>query len=154
MLTHAPHPPVCFYSHWRLNIAIYDLIRKWLLLVFMSLISAFMLRSIFHFALCWFPLAVFQSPFICPVFSLLRQAKYISICIDEIKSELKQDNIAVKANAVCKLTYVRPFAHCTCEMSLCFVLSVGFGLLHQLSEDSILISESCKSQIWNGLIYL
>ena len=36
------------------------------------------------------------------------QAKYISTCIDEIKQELKQDNIAVKANAVCKLTYVRP----------------------------------------------
>ncbi|ERE72417.1 AP-3 complex subunit delta-1 isoform 1 [Cricetulus griseus] len=33
------------------------------------------------------------------------QAKYISQCIDEIKQELKQDNIAVKANAVCKLTY-------------------------------------------------
>lgn len=36
------------------------------------------------------------------------QAKYISQCIDEIKQELKQDSIAVKANAVCKLTYVRP----------------------------------------------
>uniref|UniRef100_M3ZMV5 AP-3 complex subunit delta-1 n=1 Tax=Xiphophorus maculatus TaxID=8083 RepID=M3ZMV5_XIPMA len=33
------------------------------------------------------------------------EAKYISTCIDEIKQELKQDNIAVKANAVCKLTY-------------------------------------------------
>lgn len=32
------------------------------------------------------------------------EAKYISQCIDEIKQELKQDNIAVKANAVCKLT--------------------------------------------------
>lgn len=39
---------------------------------------------------------------------LSSQAKYISTCIDEIKQELKQDNIAVKANAVCKLTYVRP----------------------------------------------
>ncbi|KAB0391912.1 hypothetical protein E2I00_002130, partial [Balaenoptera physalus] len=28
-------------------------------------------------------------------------------CIDEIKQELKQDNIAVKANAVCKLTYLQ-----------------------------------------------
>lgn len=37
------------------------------------------------------------------------QAKYISQCIDEIKQELKQDNIAVKANAVCKLTYVSAF---------------------------------------------
>lgn len=39
-------------------------------------------------------------------FSSCLQAKYISHCIDEIKQELKQDNIAVKANAVCKLTYV------------------------------------------------
>ena len=43
----------------------------------------------------------FFLSFVCP------QAKYISTCIDEIKQELKQDNIAVKANAVCKLTYVR-----------------------------------------------
>uniref|UniRef100_A0A8C8CDG7 AP-3 complex subunit delta-1 n=1 Tax=Oncorhynchus tshawytscha TaxID=74940 RepID=A0A8C8CDG7_ONCTS len=35
------------------------------------------------------------------------EAKYISTCIDEIKQELKQDNIAVKSNAVCKLTYLQ-----------------------------------------------
>ncbi|XP_057181598.1 AP-3 complex subunit delta-1 isoform X2 [Triplophysa rosa] len=35
------------------------------------------------------------------------EAKYISTCIDEIKQELKQDNIAVNANAVCKLTYLQ-----------------------------------------------
>ncbi|MGH0175149.1 UNVERIFIED_CONTAM: hypothetical protein FKN15_069924 [Acipenser sinensis] len=35
------------------------------------------------------------------------EAKFISACIDEIKHELKQDNIAVKANAVCKLTYLQ-----------------------------------------------
>lgn len=40
------------------------------------------------------------------IFVCFPQAKYISQCIDEIKQELKQDNIAVKANAVCKLTYV------------------------------------------------
>jgi AP-3 complex subunit delta-1 len=34
------------------------------------------------------------------------QAKYITQCIEEIKQELRQDNIAVKANAVAKLTYV------------------------------------------------
>uniref|UniRef100_A0A8C9KMZ8 Adaptor related protein complex 3 subunit delta 1 n=1 Tax=Panthera tigris altaica TaxID=74533 RepID=A0A8C9KMZ8_PANTA len=38
---------------------------------------------------------------------LQASAKYISQCIDEIKQELKQDNIAVKANAVCKLTYLQ-----------------------------------------------
>lgn len=34
------------------------------------------------------------------------QAKYIAQCIEEIKQELRQDNVAVKANAVAKLTYV------------------------------------------------
>ncbi|XP_070562551.1 AP-3 complex subunit delta-1-like isoform X2 [Ptychodera flava] len=35
------------------------------------------------------------------------EAKYIAQCIDEIKQELKQDNISVKANAVAKLTYLQ-----------------------------------------------
>ena len=34
------------------------------------------------------------------------QAKYIAECIDEIKQELRQENVAVKANAVNKLNYV------------------------------------------------
>lgn len=37
---------------------------------------------------------------------MLLQAKYIAQCIEEIKQELRQDNVAVKANAVAKLTYV------------------------------------------------
>lgn len=36
----------------------------------------------------------------------LLQPKYIAQCMEEIKVELRQDNIAVKANAVAKLTYV------------------------------------------------
>lgn len=36
----------------------------------------------------------------------LFQAKYVSQCIDEIKQELRQENVAVKANAVIKLAYV------------------------------------------------
>ena len=36
----------------------------------------------------------------------LLQAKYIAQCMDEIKAELRQENFAVKANAVAKLTYV------------------------------------------------
>ncbi|CAF0737741.1 unnamed protein product [Brachionus calyciflorus] len=35
------------------------------------------------------------------------EAKYIAECIDEIKQELKQDNIAVKANAINKLCYLQ-----------------------------------------------
>ncbi|CAF4362238.1 unnamed protein product, partial [Adineta steineri] len=34
-------------------------------------------------------------------------AKYINEAIDEIKQELKQDNISMKANAVNKLTYLQ-----------------------------------------------
>lgn len=39
-------------------------------------------------------------------YDFLCQAKYIAQCIEEIKQELRQDNVAVKANAVAKLTYV------------------------------------------------
>ncbi|XP_017116343.1 AP-3 complex subunit delta [Drosophila elegans] len=35
------------------------------------------------------------------------EAKYISTCIEEIKQELRQDNISVKCNAVAKLTYIQ-----------------------------------------------
>ncbi|RMX51650.1 hypothetical protein pdam_00021484 [Pocillopora damicornis] len=34
------------------------------------------------------------------------EAKYIAACLDEIKQELRQENAAVKANAVAKLTYL------------------------------------------------
>ncbi|XP_043205811.1 AP-3 complex subunit delta-1-like isoform X2 [Amphibalanus amphitrite] len=35
------------------------------------------------------------------------EAKYIAQCIEEIKQELRQDNMAVKVNAVQKLTYIQ-----------------------------------------------
>ncbi|KAK3868287.1 hypothetical protein Pcinc_026301 [Petrolisthes cinctipes] len=35
------------------------------------------------------------------------ESKYISQCMEEIKTELRQDNLAVKANAVAKLTYLQ-----------------------------------------------
>lgn len=35
------------------------------------------------------------------------ESKYIVQCVEEIKQELRQDNIAVKANAVAKLTYLQ-----------------------------------------------
>jgi len=37
------------------------------------------------------------------------QAKYIAQCMEEIKLELRQDNTAVKSNAIAKLTYVSNF---------------------------------------------
>lgn len=39
-----------------------------------------------------------------------KQVKYIAQCIEEIKAELKQENIAVKANAVAKLSYASPLS--------------------------------------------
>ncbi len=74
------------------------------------------------------PRAVMESIvlyFWLTLFLFLLQAKYISTCIDEIKQELKQDNIAVKANAVCKLTYVRA--------SIVYILS---DLLHNALSSS------------------
>jgi AP-3 complex subunit delta-1 len=38
------------------------------------------------------------------------QGKYIAECIDEIKQELRQENQAVKANAVNKLIYVSKYS--------------------------------------------
>lgn len=35
------------------------------------------------------------------------EAKYISQCMEDIKQELRQDNLAVKSNAVAKLTYLQ-----------------------------------------------
>nr|XP_027212622.1 AP-3 complex subunit delta-like [Penaeus vannamei] len=35
------------------------------------------------------------------------EPKYIAQCMEEIKTELRQDNLAVKANAVAKLTYLQ-----------------------------------------------
>ncbi|MGH0173826.1 UNVERIFIED_CONTAM: hypothetical protein FKN15_066687 [Acipenser sinensis] len=62
------------------------------------------------------------------------EAKFISACIDEIKHELKQDNIAVKANAVCKLTYAKFISACIDEIK------------HELKQDNIAVKANavCK----------
>lgn len=39
------------------------------------------------------------------------EAQFIAGCIEEIKQELKSDNLNVKTNAVAKLTYVRAAGH-------------------------------------------
>lgn len=39
----------------------------------------------------------------------LLQAKYISQCMEDIKQELRQDNLSVKSNAIAKLTYVSSY---------------------------------------------
>ena len=42
---------------------------------------------------------------VCYAYSPL-QPQFIANCIVEIKKELKQENVMIKANAVSKLTYV------------------------------------------------
>jgi len=53
---------------------------------------------------------IYQVSCYCPLSAITQhgflQAKYIAQCIEEIKQELRQDNISVKANAVAKLNYV------------------------------------------------
>lgn len=46
------------------------------------------------------------TSFIIKHMTISLQAKYIAQCMEEIKLELRQDNINVKCNAVAKLTYV------------------------------------------------
>ena len=48
---------------------------------------------------------LFKHKFNLKLFSFFK-VKYIAQAIEEIKQELKQDNIVVKANAISKLTYV------------------------------------------------
>jgi len=42
----------------------------------------------------------------CNGFCFTSQPQFIASCMAEIKKELKQENVMVKANAVSKLTYV------------------------------------------------
>lgn len=49
------------------------------------------------------------------------QAKYIAQCMEEIKQELRQENVGVKATAVAKLTYVIIFVKYN-EIRLIFII--------------------------------
>ncbi|KFB41867.1 AGAP000161-PA-like protein [Anopheles sinensis] len=55
------------------------------------------------------------------------QAKYIAQCIEEIKQELRQDNINVKSNAVAKLTYLQM---CGYDISW-----AGFNIIEVMSSN-------------------
>lgn len=57
------------------------------------------------------------------------QAKYIAQCMEEIKQELRQDNINVKCNAVAKLTYVSVNMHVTSTVQIRGSVLFGFLLL-------------------------
>lgn len=52
------------------------------------------------------------------------ESKYIAECIDEIKVELKQDNIAVKANAINKLSYVYIYKYIIVFLSIYMINSI------------------------------
>ncbi|BET02225.1 AP-3 complex subunit [Nesidiocoris tenuis] len=54
------------------------------------------------------------------------EAKYVAQCIEEIKQELRQDNIAVKATAVAKLTYLQMLGY---DMSW-----AGFNVIEVMSS--------------------
>ncbi|XP_055641304.1 AP-3 complex subunit delta isoform X1 [Toxorhynchites rutilus septentrionalis] len=55
------------------------------------------------------------------------EAKYIAQCMEEIKQELRQDNINVKANAVAKLTYLQM---CGYDISW-----AGFNMIEVMSSN-------------------
>ncbi|XP_054274648.1 AP-3 complex subunit delta-1-like [Macrosteles quadrilineatus] len=55
------------------------------------------------------------------------EAKYIAQCIEEIKQELRQDNLAVKATAVAKLTYLQMLGY---DMSW-----AGFNIIEVMSSS-------------------
>ena len=42
-----------------------------------------------------------------PCFAQDSESKYIAQCLEEIKQELRQQNLSVKANAVAKLNYLQ-----------------------------------------------
>ena len=73
------------------------------------------------------------------------QSKYIAECIDEIKQELRQDNQAIKANAVSKLTYVslNVFHHMNIEWNAAYSIlewnmesDSNFLCCRKISENS------------------
>ncbi|KAJ6638391.1 AP-3 complex subunit delta [Pseudolycoriella hygida] len=60
------------------------------------------------------------------------EAKYIAQCIEEVKQELRQDNINVKCNAVAKLTYIQMLGY---DISW-----AGFNIIEVMSSSKF----TCK----------
>ena len=52
------------------------------------------------------------------------EAKYIASCLEEIKQELRQHNLAVKTNAVAKLTYLQMLGYDIRYVWPCFYLYI------------------------------
>ncbi|KAK6617430.1 hypothetical protein RUM43_014439 [Polyplax serrata] len=57
------------------------------------------------------------------------EGKYIAQCIDEIKQELRQDNVSVKANAVAKLIYLQMLGY---DISW-----AGFNVIEVMSSNKL-----------------
>ncbi|ERL92126.1 AP-3 complex subunit delta [Dendroctonus ponderosae] len=55
------------------------------------------------------------------------EAKYISQCMEDIKQELRQDNLAVKSNAIAKLTYLQMLGY---DISW-----AGFNIIEVMSSN-------------------
>ena len=68
----------------------------------MSITAPCLTAAILEFLKWVWPFYFFAIDSICCYI----QAQYISQCMGEIKKELKQENMGVKANAISKLTYV------------------------------------------------
>ena len=73
------------------------------------------------------------------------QSKFINEAIDEIKQELKQDNMSVKANAVNKLTYVRTTIRTHCSIDKCFIIIQLQMLGYDISWSAFNIIEVMSS---------
>ena len=72
------------------------------------------------------------------------QAKFIATCIDEIKLELRQESMDVKANAVIKLVYVSSF---DAVFSVEFRTSADFLVFSQLQMLGYDISWACFNMV-------
>lgn len=88
--------------------------------------------------------------------SIFFQARYIAICIDEIKNELKQENIAIKANAVNKLFYVSNIEELYRRVGFTFLILSYLCLQYWRYEPTILYYQYLcfYNVIRNSLIFV
>lgn len=88
--------------------------------------------------------------------SIFFQARYIAICIDEIKNELKQENIAIKANAVNKLFYVSNIEELYRRVGFTFLILSYLCLQYWRYEPTILYCQYLcfYNVIRNSLIFV
>ena len=64
------------------------------------------------------------------------EAKYIASCLEEIKQELRQHNLAVKTNAVAKLTYLQMLGY---DIRLVSLLQLDHSDYVHIASDHIIV---------------